>query len=128
MRDTYIVRQTPGVTSIPRALLYFYPKEFIFDPTASDRHLTTSIIHTFGYAYKITGDQKFIVWGDELWDSCFAGVSRDGHKSGLDEQYHLKLFTAEFRSSGRYLAWRRSSPAAPPSSTGLGMKPAGPSL
>jgi hypothetical protein len=94
------------------------------DPSASDRHLTTALIHAFGYAYKITGDVKFKEWGDELWDSCFAVVPRDGFRSGLDQRYHLKLFTMEARSSGRYLAWRLGgtnvpspTPTPPPSPT-----------
>ena len=111
MRDCYVASQTPGLTSIPRVLLYFYPREFVFDPTASDRHLTTSVIHTFGYLYAVTGDQRYKTWGDELWDSCFAVNPKDGLRSGLDEGYHLKLFTGEFRSSGRYLAWRRGDVA-----------------
>jgi hypothetical protein len=129
MRDCYVASQTPGLTSIPRVLLYFYPREFVFDPTASDRHLTTSVIHTFGYLYAVTGDQRYKTWGDELWDSCFAVNPKDGLRSGLDEGYHLKLFTGEFRSSGRYLAWRQDSPTNPtpkvsmktdgPASTGL---------
>ncbi len=116
MRDTYVVAQTPSLTSIPRVLLYFYPRDFVFDPTASDRHLTTSVIHTFGYAYQVTGEAKYLAWGDELWDSCFANVPRDGYRSGLDEFYHLKLFTGEFRSSGRYLARRRGGATPPPPS------------
>ncbi len=126
MRDTYVRDVTAGVSTIPRVLLYFFPKDFIFDPSASDRHLTTSIIHTFGYAYQLTDDPKYIRWGDELWDSCFANAPRDGFRSGFDEPYHLKLFTAEFRSSGRYLAWRQGAlpaPAPPPES---GMKLAEP--
>jgi hypothetical protein len=123
-RDCYVVEQTEGLTTIPRATLYFYPRELVQDPSASDRHLTTALIHAFGYAYKITGDVKFKEWGDELWDSCFAVVPRDGFRSGLDQRYHLKLFTMEARSSGRYLAWRLGgtnvpspTPTPPPSPT-----------
>ncbi len=124
MRDTYVVAQTPSLTSIPRVLLYFYPRDFVFDPTASDRHLTTSVIHTFGYAYQVTGEAKYLAWGDELWDSCFANVPRDGYRSGLDEFYHLKLFTGEFRSSGRYLARRRGGATPPPPSPSPSPTPA----
>jgi hypothetical protein len=118
-RDTYVVEQTPGLTSIPRSTLYFYPREMVQDPTASDRHLTTALIHAYGYAFEITGDAKYIVWGDELWDSCFAVNPKDGFRSGLDQRYHLKLFTMEARSSGRYLAWRQgaASPTPTPSPT-----------
>lgn len=109
MRDCYIRDVTSGVSTIPRVLLYFYPREFIFDPSASDRHLTTSVIHTFGYAYQITGNLTYRTFGDELWDSCFAVNPSDGFRSLMDQSNYIKLFTAEFRSSGRYLVWRQDS-------------------
>lgn len=116
-RDAYVQDVKPGFTSIPRVTLYFHP--FLLnnqDFQASDRHLTTTQIHAFGYASQLTGDPRFIQMGDELWDSCFANTPTDGHRALMDhdaDTHLLKLFTAEFRSSGKYLALRKGA-AVPP--------------
>lgn len=121
-RDCYIVNITEGLTTLPRVMLYYFPKEYAtYDPTASDRHLTTTVIHSFGYAYKITGNVAYKEFGDELWDSCFAvnpkdtnPITGDPLRSLMDQPYYQKLFTAEFRSSGHYLAWRGATEPPPP--------------
>jgi uncharacterized protein (TIGR03437 family) len=110
-RDTYVKEVVPGLTSNTRVTLYFYTREHNTEPANSDRHLTTSNIHAFGYAYKVTGDAKFKTWGDDLWDSAFGGS--DGQRALLDSTYHPKEYTMEVRSAPRYLAW--STDATPPS-------------
>lgn len=114
-RDTYKKEVVPGRTSIPRSTLYFWPLELnvnaLDGSSGSDRHLTTTQIQAFGDAYQLTGNAKFIQMGDELWDSCFANTPTDGFRALMDhdaDTHLLKLFTAEFRSSGRYLALRRA--------------------
>lgn len=120
-RDTYRVNIEPGLTSIPRVTTYFWPLALnSFDYQASDRHLTTTNIHAFGYAYKLTGDIKYLTQGDELWDSCFAVTPKDKSpltgdplRSLMDAPNYMKLFTGEVRSSGMYLALRKGA-AVPP--------------
>lgn len=114
-RDTYKKEIIPGRTSIPRSTLYFWPLELNVNApdgsSGSDRHLSTTQIHAFGHAYQLTGDTRFIQMGDELWDSCFANTPTDGFRALMDhdaDTHLLKLFTAEFRSSGKYLALRRA--------------------
>lgn len=112
-RDTYIPTVVSGYTSIPRVTLYFWPLALnATDYQASDRHLTTSQLHAFGYAFKITGDPKYKTWGDELWDSCYR-VPGDGYSALIDLLNYLKLFTMEARSASSYLALRGGGTSQP---------------
>ncbi len=85
---------------------------------AEARQLAGTMVHTFGYAYLLTGDAKFKTWGDEIFDATYSG--KDGRR-GL-AAFRAKEYDEAYRSAGRYLAWRlahggavNSSPApAPP--------------
>lgn len=120
MRDAY--RGAEPVPELPtvgwRAMWY---TAYDGGPTG-DRHLrggtdTNSIrearennstcCHAFGYAYQITGDVRFRQWGDEL----FAATFGKGEGPGADAFYALadyqeKQYAQNYRSAGRYLAWR----------------------
>ena len=116
--EAYVKTQAPGQQYKYRAVQYWYPLELNRGQYYADRHLHTSTIHAFGYAYHITHDSKFKRWGDDLWDASFGRVS-DGMRGLLDSTSHTKEFTMEMRSASRYLAWRRgedqalSEPAPP---------------
>ncbi len=71
---------------------------------AEVRQLNGTTIHQFGYAYLISGDQKFKTWGDEILDATFGG--RDRYR-GLAAA-RAKEYDECYRSSGKYLAWRLS--------------------
>jgi hypothetical protein len=71
---------------------------------AEARQLNSTTIHTFGYAYLLTGDEKFRRWGDEVFDATYSG--RDGRR-GL-ANFRAKEYDEAYRSSGKYLAWRLS--------------------
>lgn len=107
----YLKTQAPGQRYKYRALQYWYPLELNRGQYYADRHLHTSTIHAFGYAYHITEDPKFKQWGDDLWDASFGRVS-DGMRGLLDSTTHTKEFTMETRSASRYLAWRRGEDQA----------------
>ena len=69
---------------------------------AEARQLNATCIHTFGYAYALTADEKFKQWGDEIFDATF------GHKDsyrGLASS-RAKEYDESYRSAGKYLAWR----------------------
>lgn len=64
------------------------------------RHRSTMMVHGFGYAYRITGEQHFRDWGDELFEATYG----DPDVPVLNNKG--KEYNQAFRSSGRYLAWR----------------------
>ena len=71
------------------------------------RELNGTIVQAFGYAYKITGDTKYLTWGDDVFGATY------GHGSGpMSDPYtgladfREKEYNQSFRSAGRYLAWR----------------------
>jgi hypothetical protein len=68
---------------------------------ASERQLNTLAAHAFGYAYKITGDTKYLTWGDEFFDATYGGS--DGTRASLG---WVKEYNQGYRSAGRYLGWR----------------------
>jgi hypothetical protein len=109
--EAYLKTQVPEQRYRYRAIQYWYPMELNKGQYYADRHLHTSTIHAFGYAYKVTGDSKFKQWGDELWDASF-GSKSDGMRGLLDSTSHTKEFTMEVRSAPRYLIWRRGNEAA----------------
>jgi hypothetical protein len=75
------------------------------------RQLNATTVHTFGYAFKITGDQKHRERGDEI----FAATYGKGRGPGADAywglaDYQAKEYNQSYRSGGRYLALRLSHP------------------
>lgn len=110
--DAYVKTQVPSQRYKYRAVQYWYPLELNKGQYYADRHLHTSTIHAFGYAYKVTGDPKYKAWGDELWDASF-GPKSDGMRGLLDSTSHTKEFTMEVRSAPRYLVWRRGNEPQP---------------
>ncbi|HEY4490279.1 MAG TPA: PA14 domain-containing protein [Candidatus Paceibacterota bacterium] len=84
----------------------------------NNREANATTIHTFGYAYKLTGDPKYLQWGDEVFASTFGR----GQGPGADKYSGLadatgKEYNQNYRSSGHYLAWRGGvnvTPIAPP--------------
>jgi hypothetical protein len=80
------------------------------------RQLNATAIHHFGYAYLVSGDERYRKWGDEILDATFSG--RDGHRGLANAR--PKEYDESFRSSGKYLAWRLAGGVASlptPSST-----------
>ena len=69
---------------------------------AEARQLNATCIHTFGYAYFLTGDEKFRNWGDEIFDATFG--KKDRYR-GLAFS-RAKEYDESYRSAGKYLAWR----------------------
>ena len=66
------------------------------------------VVHAFGYAFHITGDDRFREWGDEIFSATYggnAGPGADGH-IGLADGDKAKEFNQSYRSAGRYLGWR----------------------
>lgn len=66
------------------------------------RQLNATAIHQFGYAYAISGDTRFVQWGDEIFNKTYSG--QDGHRGLANARG--KEFDESYRSAGRYLAWR----------------------
>lgn len=78
-----------------------------FPPTNTDlireaRQLNATVIHTFGYAYTLSKDEKFLRWGDDIFDATYSGT--DGYR-GL-ASFRAKEYDECYRSGGRWLAWR----------------------
>ena len=69
---------------------------------AEARQLNATCIHTFGYAYFITADERFRQWGDEIFDATFG---RKDKYRGLAFS-RAKEYDESYRSAGKYLAWR----------------------
>ncbi len=75
------------------------------DTVASQRNQNSTLPQAFGYAYAITGDERYKRWGDEIMDSSF-GMS-DGIMGVADSPYSQpKVYTMNYRASGKFLAWR----------------------
>ncbi|MDQ3687134.1 MAG: hypothetical protein M3430_16285, partial [Acidobacteriota bacterium] len=68
------------------------------------RQLNATVVHAFGYAYKISGEERFRQWGDEVFDATY-GKSDVSLGYGLPD-YLEKQYNQAYRSGGRYLAWR----------------------
>lgn len=66
------------------------------------RQLNATLIHLFGYAYWMTGDEKYARAGDEVFDATYSG--KDGYR-GL-AAYRGKEYDESYRAGGHYLAWR----------------------
>jgi trimeric autotransporter adhesin len=71
------------------------------------RQLNATTAHAFGYAYKITGDTRYLQYGDDVFSATFG----KGRGPGADAYWGLADYTAKeynqsYRAAGRYLAWR----------------------
>lgn len=71
------------------------------------RQLNATVVHAFGYAYRLSGDPKHLAWGDEV----FAATFGNGTGPLSDRFYGLgdfrpKEYNQSYRSAGRYLAYR----------------------
>jgi hypothetical protein len=73
------------------------------------RQLNATAIHLFGYTYQLTGDEKYRIQGDEIFDATYSG--NDGYR-GL-AYFRGKEYDESYRSGGRYLAWRGSTVSSP---------------
>jgi hypothetical protein len=79
------------------------------------RQLNATMISQYGYAYYITKDEKYLKWGDEVFDATYSG--NDGYRGIAG--YRGKEYDESYRSGGKYLAWRLGGPSGPlPSPTG----------
>lgn len=76
------------------------------------RQLNGTVIHVFGYAYAITGNEEHVRRGDEVFDATFSGA--DGHRGLANARG--KEYNECYRSAGKYLGWRAgaTTPAPPP--------------
>jgi hypothetical protein len=73
------------------------------------RQLNATAIHQFGYAYAITGDDKYRREGDEVFAATYAGT--DGFRGLANARG--KEYDESYRSGGRYLAWRLGGTGGP---------------
>ncbi|MEJ7576982.1 MAG: hypothetical protein WKF74_08250 [Pyrinomonadaceae bacterium] len=92
-----------------------------FNSVREARHLNSTTHHAFGYAYFISGDERFRTWGDEIFRASFNAL--DEYRGLAD--FRAKEYNENYRSSGRYLAWRlgpTGSPA-PPLTPRIGQTP-----
>lgn len=72
------------------------------------RERNSLVVHAFGYAYKLTHDPKYLAWGDDAFAATYghgAGPLSDTY-SGLADDGRNKEYNQNYRSSGKYLAWR----------------------
>ncbi|MBA2660663.1 MAG: hypothetical protein H0U74_00085 [Bradymonadaceae bacterium] len=107
-----------------RAMKYFvfndgrvYTRESAFEYGMEDgairdaRQLNSTSVHTFGYAFLITGDVKYRERGDDIFSASYGkgrGPGSDAYWGLAD--FRTKEFNQSYRSGGRYLAWRLSHP------------------
>lgn len=79
-------------------------------------------MHAFGYAYFITGERKYLDWGDDVFSASFGNKQGPG-ADGLTNLAYLvgngsnaKSYNQNYRAAGRYLVWRlgRKNPAPTP--------------
>ena len=75
------------------------------------RQATSTVFHALGWAYSVTGDQRYADWGADMFDSIF-GFREDpvsDYVAGGDP----KGYNQHYRAGGRYLAWRYGANASP---------------
>ncbi|HET8654099.1 MAG TPA: hypothetical protein VFL93_01100 [Longimicrobiaceae bacterium] len=70
------------------------------------RELNGTTIHAFGYAYKLTGDEKYRTEGDDVLEATFNYDPSDPKGSTGLAFYRGKEYNQNYRSSGHYLVWR----------------------
>lgn len=68
-----------------------------------ERNLQSMVTHVYGYLYSITGNSQYRAMGDELLFSAFGD---DGVPPAPAVDLKQKIFSQNYRSLGRYLAWR----------------------
>lgn len=68
---------------------------------AGARQAISTILPSFGYAYKISGDEFFKTAGDEMFDSAYNGT--DGERALMESS--AKNFNQHARRAASYLAW-----------------------
>jgi len=91
------------------------------------RELMVLCLHGVGYAYYLTGEEKYRTWGDDFFSAAF-GTDRDTGVRGPGGDGYTSLaygrakeYNQNYRSAHRYLAYRgTATPLRPP--TGLRMK------
>ena len=129
------MKRNAGIPNSPirwRAFNYFYHGGTTVNPTKyangdyaginastfydveGARQASSTILHAMGWAYSVTGDQRFADWGDDVYDSIF-GFTED-HVSNYVAGGDQKGYNQHYRAAGRYLAWRygpNPSPAPP---------------
>ena len=66
------------------------------------------MVHAFGYAWQISGDQRFRDWGDDLFSATYGTGPEPGSDGlqGLADAGKAKEWNQAYRSAGRYLGWR----------------------
>lgn len=78
-----------------------------FNRLREARQLNAMTIHAFGYAYRLTGDPKYRVWGDDVFSATFGKQQGPGADRGWGlADFREKEYNQNYRSSGHYLAWR----------------------
>ena len=95
-----------------------------FGKVAEARQLNAACIHAFGYAFLLTGDQKFIQWGDEIFTASFGAEPGFRLLADLTGNPTVgpKNYDEAYRAAGKYLALRTngvatSSPTPTPTAT-----------
>lgn len=74
------------------------------DAISSVRQRNSEMLHAFGYAYSITGDETFKTWGDDVAGSMI-GDSQDTLRAYLGNVAG-KEYCQGYRAGGQYLYWR----------------------
>src|SRR5690606_5312425 len=70
------------------------------------RHLNSTVVHAFGYAYKISGETKYRDQGDRLFEAAFNYDPADVRRStGLAADANGKEYNQGYSCGGRYPAW-----------------------
>lgn len=78
---------------------------------AGSRQVTALVLHAFGYCYHLTGDPKWLEWGDEMFAATFGHGQGPGADAwgAVEMTVNNRAFNQSFRTSGRYLGWRATS-------------------
>jgi hypothetical protein len=72
---------------------------------SSQRQLNSTVQHVFGYAYRMTGEEKYRMMGEEMMDAGFG--NSDGVMGMADSNYSQpKAYAMNYRAAGKFLAWR----------------------
>lgn len=82
-----------------------------FGMVADARQLNTTCLHAFGYAYLLSGDEKFKRWGDDVFDATYN--AEQGFRALV--WFNEKNYDEGYRAGGRYLAWTGARPVPIPS-------------
>ena len=90
-----------------------------YDRTEDNRQSICTILHAFGYAYKLTADESWLTFGDEMAAAAYGHTSAvycdytptsacgpDADDFSSLYYYRAKEYGEAYRASGRYFAWR----------------------